>query len=66
MGSKLLAQPFQDCRRVISAVQVRPTAPDVDPLEAGLDDIVNLIVKGRAENQGNAAEKPDIEYLSFG
>jgi len=31
-----------------------------------LDDIVNLIVKGRTDTKEPAAEKPDIEYLSFG
>jgi simple sugar transport system ATP-binding protein len=38
----------------------------LDVANCSLDDIVNLIIKGREDNQEPAAEKQNLEYLSFG
>jgi ABC-type uncharacterized transport system ATPase subunit len=38
----------------------------LDVTKCTLDDIVNLIIKGREDLQDPAAERPNLEYLSFG
>lgn len=38
----------------------------LDVANCSLDDIVNLIIKGREDIQEPAAEKQNLEYLSFG
>ena len=38
----------------------------LDVAKCNLDDIVNLIVRGRQDSQERSAESQDVKYLSFG
>jgi ABC-type sugar transport system ATPase subunit len=65
----LITQRIPDVLAVGDRVMVLKGGVRQDILDVAnchLDDIVNLIVKGRTDPKEPSAEKPDIEYLSFG
>jgi ABC-type sugar transport system ATPase subunit len=65
----LITQRIPDVLAVGDRVMVLKGGVRQDILEVAncnLDDIVNLIVKGRADLKEPGAEKQNIEYLSFG
>jgi ABC-type sugar transport system ATPase subunit len=65
----LITQRIPDVLAVGDRVMVLKGGVRQDILDVprcNLDDIVNLIIKGREDLRGNAPEKQDLEYLSFG
>ena len=64
MDFQLLIQLIQDCRWIISAVQVRPLASDINPRETGLDDRIDRLRKLVIHEYGGSGR--DIHKLVAG
>ena len=65
----LITQRIPDVLAVGDRVMVLKGGARQDILDVAschLDDIVNLIIKGREDLQNSGGEKPNLEFLSFG